>query len=208
MLVTYAQALIVGFAISVPVGPASLLCMQRTLMLGRVAGLVTGLGVATADVVIAIVVAGGFSTAADFLVAQARPLTLGAGILLVVLGIRMLRVPTGIRAGKETSEISGATWRWSFLTGFLLTMANPMAVLMMIAALALMGFVESGIGLRSAVLLVAGIFSGSLLWWTALVAGVSTIQRQIPPVIVGWINRTAGLIFVVLGTIAFGRGLM
>jgi arginine exporter protein ArgO len=79
---------------------------------------------------------------------------------------------------------------------------------MMGAALTLLGLIESDIGLVRAALLAAGVFSGSLLWWAILVTGVNTVQRQIPPAIVGWINRAAGLILVVLGVIAFGRGLI
>ena len=95
---------------------------------------------------------------AEFFVAQTRPLMLGAGILLVLLGIWGFRSTSRTRAGKETKESSGATQRWSFLTGFLLTIANPAALLMLVAALAFLGFVESGIDPRNGVLMVAGIF--------------------------------------------------
>jgi threonine/homoserine/homoserine lactone efflux protein len=204
MLFIYAQALALGFAIAMPVGPAGLFCMQRTLMLGRAAGLAAGLGIATADALTAALIAGGLSIAADFLVAQARPLMLAIGIILVGLGIAILWAPPVTQA----IRLSSATRRWSFLTGFLLTIANPMAILMMGAALTLLGLIESDIGLVRAALLAAGVFSGSLLWWAILVTGVNTVQRQIPPAIVGWINRAAGLILVVLGVIAFGRGLI
>lgn len=39
----------VGVAIAAPVGPVALLCIQRTLKEGRLAGFVSGLGAATAD---------------------------------------------------------------------------------------------------------------------------------------------------------------
>jgi len=204
MLLTFVTALALGVAVNVPVGPASLFCMQRTLALGRGAGFATGLGIATADALNATLIAGGFSIAADFLVAQVRPLTFVAGILLVGLGIAVLRA----RPGTQTIKLSGATQRRSFVSGFLVTFVNPMEILMMATVLAVFGLIESDIGLVSVVLLVAGIFSGSLLWWAIHVTGVSTVQRQIPPSIVWWINRAAGVTLVVLGIIALGRGLI
>jgi len=204
MLFIFVQALVLGVAVNVPVGPASLSCMQRTLTLGRAAGLVTGIGIATADALNATLIAGGFSIAADFLAAQAGLLTLAAGILLVGLGIAILRARPGTQAIKH----AGATHRRSFVTGFLVTFVNPMEILMMATVLAVFGLIEPDVGLVSVVLLIAGIFSGSLLWWAIHVSGVSTVQRQIPPSIVGWINRAAGAILVGLGIIALGRGLI
>ncbi|MBL6952151.1 MAG: LysE family translocator, partial [Alphaproteobacteria bacterium] len=139
--------------------------MQRTLTLGRAAGLATGLGIAAADGLCAALVAGGFGVAADVLVVQARWLNIGAGALLTGLGLRILLVPPGATADK----LSTATQRWNTVSGFLLTIFNPMALLLMAAVLTLFGVLEAGIGLRRGAMLVAGIFGGSLLWWIALV---------------------------------------
>src|ERR1700733_11819566 len=43
------KGLLAGFAISAPVGPVNVLCFSRTLSKGWLAGLVSGLGAATAD---------------------------------------------------------------------------------------------------------------------------------------------------------------
>ena len=43
------RGLILGVSIAAPVGPIGLLCIKRTLVNGRVQGLVSGLGAATAD---------------------------------------------------------------------------------------------------------------------------------------------------------------
>jgi len=45
----FLQGLAVGFAIAVPVGPVSALCISRTIRDGRVSGFASGLGAATAD---------------------------------------------------------------------------------------------------------------------------------------------------------------
>jgi threonine/homoserine/homoserine lactone efflux protein len=45
------KGLLIGFSIAAPVGPIGVLCIRRTLADGRVAGLVSGLGAATADAI-------------------------------------------------------------------------------------------------------------------------------------------------------------
>ena len=48
-LFPFFKGVIVGLSIAVPVGPIGLLCIRRTLTEGRLIGLATGLGAATAD---------------------------------------------------------------------------------------------------------------------------------------------------------------
>src|SRR6185436_6286836 len=43
------RGLLIGFSIAAPVGPIGVLCIRRTLSDGRLSGLVSGLGAATAD---------------------------------------------------------------------------------------------------------------------------------------------------------------
>ena len=45
------KGLVVGFLISTPVGPIGVLCIQRTLNKGKLHGIVSGLGAATADAI-------------------------------------------------------------------------------------------------------------------------------------------------------------
>ena len=44
MIKLFLQGLLIGFAISMPVGPIAVLCIQRTLLQGRLLGFITGLG--------------------------------------------------------------------------------------------------------------------------------------------------------------------
>ncbi|MFN8566458.1 MAG: hypothetical protein U0Z44_02805 [Kouleothrix sp.] len=44
------RGLLIGFSIAAPVGPIGALCIRRTLANGRAAGLLSGLGAATADI--------------------------------------------------------------------------------------------------------------------------------------------------------------
>jgi threonine/homoserine/homoserine lactone efflux protein len=45
----FIQGIIIGLTLAVPVGPISLVCIHRTVANGRLHGIVSGFGVATAD---------------------------------------------------------------------------------------------------------------------------------------------------------------
>ena len=45
----FLKGLIIGLSIAVPVGPIGILCIRRTLVQGRINGVLSGLGAATAD---------------------------------------------------------------------------------------------------------------------------------------------------------------
>ena len=188
--------------VDVPVGPAGLVCMQRTLTSGRTSGLAAGLGIAAADALVAALIAGGLTVAAEFLVTHTRALTLATGIVLVLLGVAILWAHP--KVGTQAHNPNAG--HHSFVTAFLLTAANPVAILMMGGALTLFGLIETEINLLRASMLVAGVFCGSMLWWAILIAGVSKVKRQLPPKLVWWINKAAGATLVVLGIVAFASG--
>jgi threonine/homoserine/homoserine lactone efflux protein len=81
---------IIGFSIAAPIGPIGILCIQRTLANGRLAGFVSGLGAATADGLFGAVAAFGLTAISDILIGQQFWLRLSGGIFLLYIGIRTL----------------------------------------------------------------------------------------------------------------------
>ena len=74
-----ARGVILGFTIAAAVGPISLLVIRRTLAEGRIVGLVSGLGVATADGTYGAIAAFGLGAITDILVGGQRLLGLAGG---------------------------------------------------------------------------------------------------------------------------------
>ena len=67
LLVFLLKGVLVGIIIAVPVGPVGVLCIRRTILNGRLAGFVSGLGAATADAVFGIIAGYGLTFIADLL---------------------------------------------------------------------------------------------------------------------------------------------
>ena len=92
------KGLLIGFSIAAPVGPIGVLCIRRTLVQGRAAGLVSGLGAASADAVYGSIAAFGLSFVSGLLISQQSWLKLIGGAFLCYLGIRTLLAQPAERA--------------------------------------------------------------------------------------------------------------
>ncbi len=79
------RGVLVGFLIAAPVGPIGILCIRRTLALGRTTGFVSGLGAATADATYGFVAAFGLTSVSTFLVSHQAWLRIVGGAFLCYL---------------------------------------------------------------------------------------------------------------------------
>lgn len=196
----FLRGLILGFSIAAPVGPIGVLCIRRTLVHGRASGFVSGLGAATADALLGCVAAFGLTVVSSFLVSQEYLLRLFGGGFLVYLGVRtFLAQPSSqAAAARDNGRLS------DFVSTLALTLTNPMTIIMFAAVFAGLGVGTSAESYIGAWFVVAGVFSGSALWWLLLSGGVSLLRRQIDPTKMMLINRISGIIIVVFGVIAIG----
>ncbi len=92
------RGFILGFTIAAAVGPISLLVIRRTLAEGRIVGLVSGLGVATADATYGAIAAFGLGAISQVLVDARQGLALAGGIFLLWLAWNTARSSPHARA--------------------------------------------------------------------------------------------------------------
>lgn len=204
----FLKGLILGLAIAAPVGPIGVLCIQRTLQHGRLAGFLSGLGAATADAFYGAVAAFGLTAVTGFLTAQQSWLRLIGGLFLLYLGIKSWRTPlTQPNLDEPAANNSYRSLLSNYTTTVLLTLTNPATILSFAVIFAGAGIVssqEAGWGQArwgAAALLVYGVFLGSALWWFLLSGGISLLRGRFKPNHLGWVNRAAGLIIGGFGAI-------
>ncbi|MCE3200228.1 LysE family translocator [Paenibacillus sonchi] len=177
-----------GFVVAAPVGPMSLLCMNRTLQQGFRAGLATGFGIALADAVYALVTVSAFKAVNDFTSIYALPLRLSGSLLLGLLGAKSLL--RGESTPKPDSPRSSGI-PYCLLSSFLLTLANP-ATLLSFAALS----VSLGTTAGSSWFLPAGIAAGSGCWWLLFVSILKWISGKLPASFTRWLNLSSAAILI------------
>jgi threonine/homoserine/homoserine lactone efflux protein len=192
------KGFVLGFSIAAPVGPIGLLCIRRSLADGRVVGLLTGLGAATADAVYGGIAAFGLTAVSGMLVAYRTWLGLLGGVFLCYLGVRTMvsSAPAESRDSAQTSGLASAC-----ASTFVLTLTNPMTILSFVAVFAGIGLV-SGSGSGSAAMLVAGVFAGSAAWWLLLSTGTSMLRTAIGPRVMTIVNQVSGTLIVAFGIYA------
>lgn len=192
------RGVIIGFAVAAPVGPIGVLCIRRTLVRGRAAGLVTGLGAATADALYGCIAGFGLVFVSDFLTSQGTWLRLIGGAFLLYLGARtFLASPTEGVVSAQGDNLAAA-----YASTFFLTLTNPLTILSFAAIFAGLGVGSARGNYISAATLVLGVFLGSALWWLLLSGATGLFRDRLSPRGLWWMNRVSGAIIVGFGLIA------
>jgi threonine/homoserine/homoserine lactone efflux protein len=193
------RGFVLGFAIAASPGPIFFLCLRRTLLRGRLYGLVSGLGVATADAVYAAIAGFGFAVVVSAVVSGRRPLAVIGGAVLIGLGLRVLFERRDQRA--EAPATTGTGLAWAYLSTLGLTITNPATIISFAALAATLGLGAGG-GLAKPAALVAGVLVGSATWWCLLAVAASFMRARLTPAVLRGISTLSGLAIAVLGMLA------
>ncbi|MCX5758218.1 MAG: LysE family transporter [Candidatus Hydrogenedentes bacterium] len=197
------KGIAIGLSISAPVGPMGLLCIRRTLAAGRACGIVSGLGVATADGFYSSVAALGLAAVSNLLLSWRLPLRLAGGIVLCVLGTRIFFERAA--AEREKEEPGATRLLTAYSSMLVLALSNPVGIIFFTAVFAGWGLADTGGDYGGALLLVCGVFLGSLLWWITLSTTVHFLGTRLSPTILRRVNQVSGLLIAVFGILVLAH---
>ena len=192
------RGFILGFTIAAAVGPISLLVIRRTLAEGRLYGLVSGLGVATADATYGAIAAFGLAALTDALVSARAVLGLVGGAFLLWMAWQTARSTPTEAAVANAGGRRG--YAGAYLSILALTLANPMTILSFAALFAGLGVTSGATG--DAALVVLGVLLGSATWWVVLTTVVGILRARITPLWIHRINLGSGLIIGAFAIVA------
>jgi len=196
---------VVGLCASAPLGPIGVICVQRTINKGHRSGLASGYGAAIADTLFATVAVLGLSYIIDFIRAHETPIKIIGGVIIAVLGLTiLLRNPLRElrRARREKSSLVQ-----DMLWVLLLTLTNPLAILLFLALFAALHVVvPSGHHILFLPPL-AGVHLGACAWWLLLTFMVAHFKSRFRLKQIWWFNKIAGATILVLGLVAASSAL-
>jgi len=188
-----------GFAVAASPGPIFFLCLRRTLLRGRLYGLVSGLGVATADGIYAAIASFGLAAVTTTVAGGRRPLAVIGGAALIAIGAWILLQRRQEPGAPATT--AGAGLAWAYLSTLGLTISNPATILSFAALAATLGL-SAGMGIVKPAVLVTGVLLGSAMWWCVLAVAASSLRGRLSPAVIGAISTFSGLAIAILGMLA------
>jgi len=189
--------IIIGFSVAAPVGPIALLIMRRSLNEGRLAGFISGLGAATADLFCGLTAALGLSAITTLINSHRSSLQLVGGIFMIWLGIHAFRAKDPVSAAQRPLHERNLFLAYVFT--FLLTMANPLTLLGMVGVVAAAGVGGPAYSHTDTVVLGGGIFIGSASWWLILSHLAGWLGHKLGHHVMHVINMVAGALIVGFG---------
>ena len=199
------RGLTVGVLSSITVGPVAVLCIKRTLNKSRHSGFISGLGVACADTLMAIIAFFFYAILHSQIEQYKHILSIVGGIFVVIVGVVIFLQKPSKKVNIDGS-VQNTPWR-DFASMFGFTMANFVTVIPYLLAFFAMFGVSSHQGshdvasMLSSLLIIGGFFGGAMLWWFLLTLIISLFRRSFRPHHMRTINRIAGIIIGLLGVI-------
>lgn len=199
------RGLAVGLASSVTVGPVAVLCIQRTLSKSRRSGFISGLGVACADTLLAIIAFFFYSLLEAQIKQYEYIITVLGGVFILIVGVVIFFKNPAPQIRRNRTG-SSSMWR-DFVSMFGFTLANFISVIPYILAFFAMFGVSAHNGatdvasILSSSLILGGFFAGAVIWWFLLSLFISLFRRRFRPQHMQMLNRVAGVIIGLLGVV-------
>ncbi|MGC8658008.1 MAG: LysE family translocator [Desulfomonilaceae bacterium] len=195
----FIKGLIIGFSLAIPVGPIGLLLIRRTLARGRMSGLVSGLGAATADSIYGAIAGFGLTLLSNFLVKHSVILRLMGGIFLCYLGGKIFVSKPREKPTKGSDEdLIG-----DYFSTLFLTLTNPLTIVSFAAIFAATGVVIVPGEYYGTASLILGVFGGSSMWWLILSGLVSLFHGKLDAGGILIVNKISGALIASFGLMIF-----
>lgn len=201
----------VGLASSVTVGPVAVLCIQRTLSKGHLSGLLSGLGIACADTLMAILAFSVYALLKSYIDQYNTIIQFCGGLFVVIVGV-LIFFKNPVPQIRKNRTGRRALWQ-DFASMFGFTLANFVVVIPYILAFFTMFNIDLSLNVEAEsaaahveqwvnnVLVLGGFLLGAMSWWIALTSIINIFRKGFKPRHMLAINRIAGIVICALGII-------
>lgn len=199
------KGVLIGFLVSIPVGPAGIMGIQRILSKGRLAGFVTGVGSATADAMFALIAVFLLPSVQPFIDENSNLIKALGGVLCIIVGafiyMQKIKRPSVVR-----SHSGGASHTSSYISTLMVTLLNPAYLIFLLGLFAFAG-VGDVQGVAEGLAIVLGVFLGACACWLLLVWSVGKLRKNITIRNLWWLNKISGVVLAALGVIFIVLGM-
>ena len=193
------KGIILGLTVSMPLGPIGIIMINRTIKRGMLSGFFSGLGMASADTLLAILAGIGFTVIVSFINKEMFIISLIAGVIIIGVGLKVF-LSNPVKDMRNREMANKSLWR-DYYSVFVLSISNPYTIFIFVAFF-------SGVHINGNVkpelvpfFLIPGVFVGAISWWFFLSYFVSRFKKKIRLRLIVRINKVAGIVVIVIGII-------
>lgn len=199
----FIKGILIGLAVSIPLGPIGILVIQRTVNRNRTSGFFSGLGVSLSDTIYAVVAGYSLTYIIDFIRLHQVSFQIIGALIVLFLGIHIY-FKNPVRDLRKYRR-KGSSYFQDLASTFLITFPNPMVIFIFLAV-----FAGAGIAFQidqpyQAVFVILGVFTGTNAWWLGLTGTVSIFRHKFNLRVLWWFNKIAGaaIILLAVGSLIF-----
>lgn len=188
------KGILIGFIFGVPVGAIGALTIRRTITHGAVAGLASGIGCSTADLLYSFISVFGLTLFSDCIMKYESIISLVGGGLVFIMGVDIiLKKQTVVKETAKTSQIISF-----FASSFVIAIANPATIITFVLAFSIFHISNitstvQGLGLA------LGIFLGTCIWWGLITAMIRLFRNRITDNVFVRLNYILGGFIILFG---------
>lgn len=193
MIYYFIRGIAIGIIFGVPIGVIGVLTIQRILIYGLKAGLLSGLGSSVADVLYAAIGCFGLTLFSNLLLKYKLLITCTGCVLIVAIGIKLITSKTKLENTPKGFDHSANFFASSFVIGI----TNPIAILTFMLAFSAFG-ISGTLSIINGISVMAGVFSGTCFWWFLLVLFIKIFHEKFIKYGIVKLNRIFGTIVIIL----------
>lgn len=192
------RGMLIGLMVSVPLGPMGVLIIQKTLQKGALAGFISGLGAAFADLFYATVAVFGLGFVVNLIQSHELLLQILGGIVLIIIGL-IIYFRSPLKQIRMRKRVSKKGLLGDFATLFFLTVSNPVTIVVFMAVFAGASVFGDAPSFKIELFVLAGILLGGSLWWYTLSTLINIFRKKFRLRVLITINRISGILITILG---------
>jgi threonine/homoserine/homoserine lactone efflux protein len=193
------KGILLGLAVSMPLGPIGIILINRTIKRGMLSGFFSGLGLASADTLLAVLAALGFNVILSFINQERFIISVIAGLIIIVIGLKIF-LSNPVKDIRNREKANKSLWR-DYYSVFVLSITNPYTIFIFVAFF-------SGVHINGNVkpelvpfFLIPGVLIGTITWWFFLSYFVSRFKKNIRLRVIVRVNKVAGIVVIVIGVL-------
>ena len=197
------KGFLIGVLASAPMGPVGILTIQRTLNKGRWEGFATGVGASISDILYAVITGYFMYLVVDIIEDPIIALWIKVvgSVLLFAFGVYTFRsIPKHKVLDREVPVETKNKLNGFVLSGFFITVSNPLIILLFVALFGQFTFILAGNWFVQTMGYIS-IVAGALAWWFGLTWLVDKVRARFSNQVIWRLNRIIGIVVMVVSAL-------